>query len=524
MKHNKTSRTTVAFIAVLACGLRGAEAVADVDKPNIIFIFSDDLSYRDLSAYGQKAFTTPHLDALAVGGLRFTRAYAGSPECAPSRASLMTGMHMGHCRIRANRSVRGQDHLKSEDVTVAEILKQAGYATGFVGKWGIGLPGTEGAPHKQGFDLAYGFYDQRRAHGFFPHYLMRNGEVEEHPENYGFNMRRVYRYNGRPVDRLEDFKNRYDDAGRLVPDGVADSAKATHSEDLFQREAVAFIRSNRDRPFFLYYATQLPHGPCITTDLGAYRDKSWDLKHKEWAAMMTHLDNSVGKIVLALRELGIEKNTVIFFAGDNGYSQWGYFGRAAHEDDPVFKNKGPWPKGKFTCTHEGGMRVPFFAYWPGTITPGASDHVCALYDFAATAANLASVEAPATDGISLLPTLLGKPDQQRDHAYLYWENGSRSPHAQSARRGPWWASRDNPAEPVQLFRIDRDLACERDVAGDHPEVVEQFRATFHEAHAPSEWYVNPGEGKDRVAAKRQRAQADNGMQVPVGPNTRSSPW
>jgi arylsulfatase A-like enzyme len=228
--------------------------------------------------------------------------------------------------------------------------------------------------------------------------------------------------------------------------------------------------------------------------------------------------------VLALRELGIEKNTVIFFAGDNGYSQWGYFGRAAHEDDPVFKNKGPWPKGKFTCTHEGGMRVPFFAYWPGTITPGASDHVCALYDFAATAADLASVEAPATDGISLLPTLLGKPDQQRDHAYLYWENGSRSPHAQSARRGPWWASRDNPAEPVQLFRIDRDLACERDVAGDHPEVVEQFRATFHEAHAPSEWYVNPGEGKDRVAAKRQRAQADNGMQVPVGPNTRSSPW
>jgi arylsulfatase A-like enzyme len=140
MKHNKTSRTTVAFIAVLACGLRGAEAVADVDKPNIIFIFSDDLSYRDLSAYGQKAFTTPHLDALAVGGLRFTRAYAGSPECAPSRASLMTGMHMGHCRIRANRSVRGQDHLKSEDVTVAEILKQAGYATGFVGKWGSACP------------------------------------------------------------------------------------------------------------------------------------------------------------------------------------------------------------------------------------------------------------------------------------------------------------------------------------------------------------------------------------------------
>ncbi len=172
-----------------------------------------------------------------------------------------------------------------------------------------------------------------------------------------------------------------DDEGRLVPDGVPDPAKATHSENLFQREAVALIRRNRDRPFFLYYATQLP-----------------------------------------------------------------------------------------------------------------------------------------------LPTLLGKPDQQRDHAYLCWENGSRSPHAQSARRDLWWAFRTHPAEPVQLYRLDRDPACERDVAGDHPDVVEQFLAIFNEARVPSEWYVNPGEGKDQVAAKRQRAQAANGMQVPVGPNTRRSPW
>jgi len=500
-----------------------SEAKTTEGKPNILFIFSDDLSYRDLSAYGQTAFATPHLDRLADNGIRFTQAYSGSSECAPARASLMTGMHMGHCRIRANRSVRGQDHLKSGDLTVAEILKQGGYETGFIGKWGIGLPGTEGAPHKQGFDLAYGYYDQARAHGFFPNYLMRNGKVEQHPENHGFNMRRLYQYNSRPTDRLEDATNHYDENGRLVPDGVPDPAKASHSEDLFQREALAFIRRKRDGPFFLYYATQLPHGPCITPDLGAFRDKPWDLKHKEWAAMVTHLDNGVGKMIQALKELGIEKNTVIFFAGDNGYSQWGYFGRKAHEDDPIFRNKGPWPKGKFTCTHEGGTRVPFFASWPGTIQPGESAHPCALYDFAATAAELAGVTAPPTDGISLTPTLLGKPDQQPEHPYLYWENGTRSKHAQSARQGSWWAFRPHPAQPVQLYHLNRDPACEHDVAEDHPEVVGQFNAIFKEAHAPSEWYANPGEDDAQTAAKKQKAQDSKSMQESTRANSLSAP-
>jgi len=511
------------LIAVCARDLRGGDAPGLADKPNIIFIFSDDLSYRDLSSYGQKMFSTPNLDRLAQEGLRFTQAYAGSPECAPSRASLMTGMHMGHCRIRANRSVRGQDHLTSEDVTVGEVLKEAGYTTGFIGKWGIGLPGTEGAPHQQGFDLAYGYYDQRRAHGFYPHYLMRDGQVEPHPENYGFNMRRVYQYGTRPVDRLDDVKNRYDDDGHLLPDGVPDPKKASHSEDLFQREAVAFIRRNHDRPFFLYYATQLPHGPCITPDLGDFKDKPWDLKHKEWAAMMTHLDNGVGKIVRALKETGSERKTIIFFAGDNGYSQWGYFGRKPYEDDPVFRNKGPWPGGKFACTHEGGMRVPFFAYWPGRIQPGQSDHPCALYDFLATAADLAGALPPPTDGISVLPTLLGKPDQQRKHEYFYWENGSRSRHAQSARVGRWWGYRSQPDQPIHLYDLERDPMCANDVAVDHPDVVGRMAAIFAEAHGPSEWYVNPGESREEVEAKKQRAQVDRGMQTPTGPNTRMTP-
>ena len=204
--------SAAAFITLPSCLGRNSEETKnrELQKPNIIFIFSDDLSYRDLSCYGQNEFDTPNLDSLAMNGMRFTQASCGSPECAPSRGSLMTGMHMGHCRIRANSSVRGQEHLKKEDVTVAEVLKKAGYTTGFIGKWGIGLPGTDGVPNKQGFDHSYGYYDQSRAHGFFPNFLMRNGETDSIPENYGFNMDRVYKYNRRSPDNLEGVKNVYD--------------------------------------------------------------------------------------------------------------------------------------------------------------------------------------------------------------------------------------------------------------------------------------------------------------------------
>jgi len=488
-------------------------------KPNILFIFSDDLSYRDLSSYGQQEFRTPNLDRLAMNGIRFTRTYCGSPECAPSRASLMTGMHMGHCRIRANSSVRGQDHLLSQDITVAEVLKEAGYTTGFIGKWGIGLPGTEGTPDKQGFDFSYGYYDQGRAHGFFPHYLMRNGKPEPIPENYGFNMKRVYEYNSRPPNRVDGVKNQYDENGRLVPDGVPASAAAKYSEDLFQKEALSFIKENRDNPFFLYYATQLPHGPCITPDLGAYKDKPWDLKHKEWAAMVGHLDRGVGRMVDLMEQLEILDNTVIFFAGDNGYSQWGYFGRPRYKDDPLFKNKGPWPKGKFTSTHEGGVRVPFFVYWKDKIKAGDNDHVCALYDVLATLADLAGIAPPKTDGISFAPILLGTPDKQETHRYLYWENGTMSRHAQSIRMDQWWAYRDHPSKPIKLYDVTEDLACNNDLAEDNPEVIDRIRQIFTEAHVDSEWYVNPGESKEQTSAKRVKAASMKSMQRSTRANT-----
>ena len=504
------------MVAVLCCSTLAKELER---KPNILFIFSDDLSYRDLSSYGQEQFRTPNLDKLAMNGIRFTQAYSGSSECAPSRGSLMTGMHMGHCRIRANSSVRGQDHLLSEDITVAEVVKRAGYTTGFIGKWGIGLPGTEGAPDKQGFDFSYGYYDQARAHGFFPHYLMRNGKPEPIPENYGFNMKRVKTYNGRPLDRLDDVMNIYDKNGRLVPDGIPDADAAKYSENLFQKEALNFISEHKDKPFFLYYATQLPHGPCITPDLGAYKDKPWGLKHKEWAAMLGHLDRGVGRMVDLMEQLEILDNTIIFFAGDNGYSQWGYFGRPLHEDDPLFKNKGPWPKGKFASTHEGGMRVPFFVYWKDKIKAGENDHICTLYDVLATAADLAGVMPPKTDGISFAPTLLARPNEQRKHEYLYWENGTFSQHAQSVRMNQWWAYSEHPSKPVMLYDIFQDLDCRNDLARDHPDIINRISQIFTEAHTDSEWYVNPGESKMQIAAKRKKAVALGGMQRSTSANS-----
>ncbi len=329
-------------------------------------------------------------------------------------------------------------------------------------------------------------------------------------------MSRVFKYNR---EKSGKHGNAYDEDGRLMTDGVKDSAKARYSEDLFQKEALTFISKNKDKPFFLYYASQLPHGPCITPDLGVHKDKPWSQKHKEWAAMVEHMDRGVGKMVAHLEALGVLDNTIIFFAGDNGYSQWGYFARPAHEDDPVFRNKGPWPKGKFTCTHEGGMRVPFFAYWKDKIRPQENDHICALYDIFATTADLAGVVPPETDGISLVPTLLGRPDDQRKHTYLYWESGTQSLHAQSVRMGPWWALRQNPSRPIALYDVTLDIACERDLAQENPDVVQRVRQILKDAHEHSQWYVNPGESKTRIDAKRQAAQTSGQMQNPVKANT-----
>ena len=488
-------------------------------RPNIIFILSDDVSYRDFSCLGQQHFRTPHIDRICHEGVHFTQAYAGSPECAPSRASLITGMHMGHCTVRCNGSVRGQEHLLASDVTVADVLKQAGYATGFVGKWGIGLPGTEGVPHRKGFDFAYGFYDQGRAHTYYPDYLWENDQQIILRENHGFDMARLYEYNKRPIDRLDDVPNHYDEQGRLIADGVSEPSRVNNSQDLIHAAALRFIRAHRDEPFFLYYATQLPHGPCITPSLGPFKDKPWSLKHREWASMIKHMDDHVGEVMGVVEELGLSERTIVLFAGDNGYSAWGYFGRRPYEDDPLLRNKGPWRGGKFIAL-EGGLRVPFFAHWPGQITPGTSQHVCALYDFLATAADLAGAEIThEQDGISLLDALTGREAHQTQHEYLYWENGTHAREAQAARYREWHAWRHDPSQPIELYRVEEDPQLERNLASDHPEVVSQIERIFDEAHSDSAWYINPGESKASRQAKLDRVEREGSWQRSTRPNT-----
>lgn len=498
----------------------GSAASLSGSKLNIIFILTDDMSYHALSSYGQEHYRTPNMDRLALNSIRFQNGYSGSPECAPSRASLMTGMHMGHCRIRKNLSLRGQEHLLQEDVTVAEILKSAGYATGFVGKWGIGLPGTEGVPYKKGFDYAYGFYDQRRAHTYYPDYIMENEKEIILSENHGFNLKRLYEYGWSPVGKEGHVANRYDEQGRLIADGVADPAKAVNAEDLYQEAALSFIRQKKNESFFLYYATQIPHGPLITPHLGEFKDKDWSIRHKELAAMKVHLDRGVGRMMHLLEELGILENTIIFFASDNGYSQWGNFGRERWKDDPLFKNKGPWRDGKTTCK-EGGVRVPFFAYCPKFIPARESHHICALYDFPATAADIAGVKlAQVNDGISLVPEMENRSRQQQKHEYLYWEKI----HEQAVRMGQWRAYRTHPTEQTELYDIERDPASENNIAAEHPDIIAEIEQIFREAHVDSEWYINPGENQESISAKREKAEKESDVPASRRGNTTYTDW
>lgn len=508
------------MILLAGCTAADNDKPAVPDKPNIILIFADDLSYRDLSIWGQEKFETPNLDALAAKGVRFTQSYAGAPECAPSRGTLMTGLHTGHAPIRINASARGQDHLADSDITIAEVLKDAGYATGMVGKWGIGLPGTPGTPDKQGFDYSYGYYDQARAHTFFPNYLMENGEKIPLPGNYGFDMERQYRQNSSANPDPKDV-NRYDEKGDLIPHGIEEPSKAQYSEDLVEEKAVKFVRDHKDEPFFLYFATQLPHGPVIIDNLGELKDRDDfpSIKEKEWAAMVQRVDTFTGELVALLKELGIYENTIFFFASDNGYANCGYFGRGNANtnwpDCPFLHNKGPFRGGKFSAL-EGGIRVPFFATWEGQIKPGISNMPVWLVDLFPTFAQLAGGSyMHQVDGVSLVPLLMGDEDGVPYDRPLYWYKNDE----QAVRMGPWKAYRKHPNEPVELYLIEEDTYCDRNVAEFYPEVVSEMERIMKASHIDHPWYHNPGETKEQFQAKRKKAEELGQLQVSVRGNT-----
>jgi arylsulfatase A-like enzyme len=420
---------------------------AQAPRPNIVFILADDLGYGDVGCYGQRQIQTPHIDTLAKQGLRFTQAYAGATVCAPSRCGLMTGYHGGHARVRGNKDVP----LRPDDLTVAEVLKSAGYHTALVGKWGLGNANSAGVPNKQGFDTFYGYLNQTHAHNFYPEFLWRDEE-------------KVALRNKLP----EGFKTK-------VGEGVS-QVKEQYSHDLFTEEALQYLRSRsqpKDQPFFLYLAFTLPHannegkqqGMEVPSD-APYSDKDWPQQEKNRAAMVTRLDDGVGKVLATLKELGLEENTLVIFASDNGPHNEGG-SKAAY-----FHSSGPF-KGVKRDLYEGGIRVPFIARWPGHVRPDTtSDFVIAFWDFLPTAAELAGAidKLPKDlDGQSIVPTLLGK--TQNPHELLYFEFHERG-FDQAVRFGDWKAIRIGFGKPLELYDLKSDPGETRNAAAEHPDLVQ----------------------------------------------------
>jgi arylsulfatase A-like enzyme len=443
--------------------------------------------------------------------MRFTQAYAAASICGPSRCGLLTGKHMGHARNREHgQHVPGgryQHSLQPEDRTLGDVMKDAGYRTAAIGKWAVGLPGTEGVPYKKGFDHAFGFYDQVRAHSFYPEYVWRNDKPVVLDGNRGFDMKALYRSSSRRwnAEDADTDKNRYDGTGRLIARGVRDPDKVQNTYDLCEAEALQFIRENARDPFFLYLAFQNPHGPLIVPSLAPYTDADWpSQRHKEWGAIITRMDTGIGRIMDELEALGIADNTIVIFASDNGYSAWGYFGLDRGEDIPFFDCKGPFRGHKFSLDGEGSVRVPFIVRWPGRTTGTVSDQPITFWDVMPTLAEMGGSTCTAeTDGISFVPTLSG--GVQPQHDYLYWEQN----HQQAVRMGRWKAFRPHPDKATQLYDLHTDPREADDIAAKHPDVVAKIERIFVQARTDSDIFINPGESEEHHRKKCEHLPPNN---------------
>ncbi len=470
-----------ALAVVLPALARGAENA----KPNIVFIMADDLGWKELGCYGQEKIRTPNVDRLAAQGMRFTQYYSGSAVCAPARCNLLTGKHGGHAYIRNNHAVRGEDPkaftgqlpIPADEVTIAETLKARGYATGCFGKWGLGRPGSSGDPLDQGFDRFYGYNCQRHAHNLYPRYLVDQ----------------------RSKDPLEG-NTRGLTGEQYGPQRIAD-------------EMLDFVRQHRDRPFFLYYATVLPHLALQAPEgeIAAYRG-TWQeepytgkayLPHPTpkscYAAMITFMDKQVGRLMAVLKELGLEDNTIVFFTSDNGTTH------LKQVDYEFFESVGPL-RGLKGSLYEGGIRMPMVVRWPGKIAPGTvSDHPAAHYDVPATLAEIAGTTFQASDdGISFLPTLLGK--RQKPHEYLFWEfagyGGQRA-----VRMGKWKGIKRGlnkvPDPKLELYNLEKDIGETTNVADNHPEIAARIERIMREGRTEPRFEAFRLGVKEKTPKQRQ---------------------
>jgi len=474
------------------------------NKPNIVYIFADDLGYGDLGCYGQAKIETPNIDALAKNGMMFTQHYA-FPVCAPSRYLLLTGKNSGHAYIRdnnewaergdiwsyqameANPVLEGQLPIPDSTITIAKVLKKAGYSTALVGKWGLGAPMTAGLPNNQGFDYFYGFICQREDHTYYPAHIWEN----------------TFRVplNNKVIDPRSKFPSNLDS---LDPKNYAHYQQKDYVSKFLINAALRFLETNRDKPFFLYYASPLPH-------VSLQAPQKWvDYYHKKfgeekpflggsyfpcrypratYAAMVSTLDEEVGAIVKKLKEMGEYENTIIMFCSDNGPTYNG------GSDSPWFSSGGPfkseegWGKG---FLHEGGIREPLIVQWPGKIKPGSkSNLISATWDVMPTLCGIIGVKPPENiDGISFLPSLLDKPQQQKKHDYLYWEFPAPAYGGQQAvRMGKWKGLRMGILKgnmKIQLFNLEEDPQEQHDIGDQHPEIVAKIIAVMKKEHTTPE--------------------------------------
>jgi arylsulfatase A-like enzyme len=444
----KFSRALFAFAALNLVAGTAIETEAR-ERPNIIFIMADDLGHGDLGCYGQQLIKTPNIDQLAAGGMRFTQAYAGGPVCTPSRSVLMTGLHNGHTPARDNIP-HYHSYLGEEDITVAEILRQAGYATGGMGKWSLGDAGTEGRATNQGFDTWIGYLNQDHAHYYYPEYLDLDDGILE--------------LTGNTLKRDQ------------------------YSHDILTNGALNFIREKATGPFFLYLAYTLPHFASTLEDehgftvpsAAPYENTSWPVAAKKYAAMVSKLDKDVGRILELLKALGIDEKTLVIFTSDNG-------GHSTVWEQ--FDTNGPYRGFKRDLT-EGGIRVPFIATWPGKISPGTENHhIIAFQDMMPTFADLANTSPPAEiDGISVLPTLLGK-NQQKQHEYLYWDYGHcRERYDQAVRMGKWKGIRLGVNGRIELYDLEKDIGEVNNIADKHPQIVHEIEEIMKNAAVSDKRY------------------------------------
>ena len=493
--------TMVVSVLIVPCtsgeNLKNKES-SNNQKPNIIYILADDLGFGELGCYGQKLIETPNIDKLSDNGVRFTQHYAGAPVCAPSRCVLLTGKHMGHAAIRGNdellergkvwdykamiadSTLEGQCPLPDNEITIAQLLKTTGYATGIVGKWGLGAPNTNSIPTKKGFDFFYGYNCQRVAHTYYPVYMYKND-------------RRVYLDNDTvaPGTKLDI------DADPYNTESYGKYTLKEYSPDLMFKELTGFISENREHPFFMYWATPFPHTPIQAPKqwVDYYVKKFGNEKpylgdkgyfphrypHAGYAAMISYLDEQVGQLVQQLKELGIYENTLIIFTSDNGPTYNG------GTDSPWFNSAGPfksemgWGKG---FLNEGGLRVPMIASWPAKIKRGTeSNLISAFWDVLPTLCEISGIKTPDNvDGISFLPELLG--NKQKKHDYLYWEF-PESGGQQAVRMEKWKGLRKNISKgnmKIELFNLSNDIQEQIDVAADHLNIVKQLETIMVKEH------------------------------------------